>query len=66
MKQNTISRYERGEHIPVREHLERLLAVTGLPTDALVRPERFLAEHPEFLAEHAILERSPRGRPSKA
>jgi hypothetical protein len=50
IKQNTISRYERAEHIPVRDHLEALISVTGLPTDALVRPEHFLEEHPDFLS----------------
>jgi hypothetical protein len=41
----------------VRESLERLLDVTGLPTDVLVRPEHFLAANPNFLRP---------GRPPKA
>jgi transcriptional regulator with XRE-family HTH domain len=59
---NTIARWERGEHVPWGNYLETLLHLTGLPTDALVRPTRFLAVHPDFLCDYA----SPalrRGRP---
>jgi transcriptional regulator with XRE-family HTH domain len=66
IKQNMISRYERDEHIPVRDHLEQLIKVRGLPTDALVRPECFLAEHPDFLTPPSPAEPPKRGRPCKA
>ena len=45
-----VTHIENYLRIPMRESLEHLLAAIGLPTDALVRPERFLAEHPDFLA----------------
>jgi hypothetical protein len=50
---NTIARWERGEHVPRGDELETLLQVTGLPTDALVRPPRFLDAHPAFLGDYA-------------
>jgi transcriptional regulator with XRE-family HTH domain len=62
---NTIARWERGEHLPRGDYLEILLRVTGLPTDAVVRPTRFLAAHPDFLRDYA----SPtlrRGRPPRS
>jgi transcriptional regulator with XRE-family HTH domain len=49
LTQGMVAHIENYRRIPIRESLERLLEVTGLPTDALVRPERFLAEHPDFL-----------------
>jgi transcriptional regulator with XRE-family HTH domain len=59
---NTIARWERAEQCPRGEYLEKLLDLTGLPTDALVRPLRFLEAHPEFLADYGSL--GPRrGRP---
>lgn len=48
---NTVARWERGEQIPRGAYLDRLLDLTGLPTDAVVRPARFLDEHPTFLQE---------------
>jgi transcriptional regulator with XRE-family HTH domain len=51
VRANTVARWERGEQIPRGEYLDRLLDLTGLPTDAVIRPERFLAEHPDFLQE---------------
>lgn len=62
MRVNTLTRWERGEHLPRGDYLETLLQVTGLPTDAVVRPRRFLAAHPDFLCDYT----SPtlhRGRP---
>jgi transcriptional regulator with XRE-family HTH domain len=55
LSQSHIAAIENYQRIPIRDSLERLLDVTGLPTDALVRPERFLAAHPNFL-------RRPSGR----
>jgi transcriptional regulator with XRE-family HTH domain len=49
LSHSMITHVENYRRIPLREALERLLDVTGLPTDALVRPERFLAAHPNFL-----------------
>jgi hypothetical protein len=39
--------------------------LTRLPTDALVRPKRYLEEHPNFLLRWASPEPPPRGRPRK-
>jgi transcriptional regulator with XRE-family HTH domain len=50
---NTFARWECGEHMPRGDYLETLLHLTGLPTDALVRPMRFLAVHPDFLCDYA-------------
>lgn len=47
--QAMVSLIEIGLRIPQGEVLDRLLAYTGLPTDAFVRTESFLAEHPDFL-----------------
>jgi transcriptional regulator with XRE-family HTH domain len=57
LSQNHIATIEIYQRIPVRESLGRLLDVTGLPTNALVHPEHFLAANPNFLRP---------GRPPKA
>jgi transcriptional regulator with XRE-family HTH domain len=49
VSQGMISKIEGYQRIPLGDTLEALLACTGLPTDAFIRPERFLAEHPDFL-----------------
>jgi len=49
LSQGMVAHIEGFRRIPLRDSLERLLDVTGLPTDALVRPERFLEAHPDFL-----------------
>jgi transcriptional regulator with XRE-family HTH domain len=64
VSQGMISKIEGYQRIPLGETLEALLAYTGLPTDAFIRPERFLAEHPDFLAQH-LAPRKP-GSPPKA
>jgi transcriptional regulator with XRE-family HTH domain len=63
----TIARYEQALHFPAHAYLDRLIEVTGLPADALVRPRQFLAAHPDFLAEWAedVPSRGRRGRPPK-
>jgi DNA-binding XRE family transcriptional regulator len=48
LTQGMIAHIENYRHIPVRESLERLLAFTGIPTDAFVRGEQFLREQPDF------------------
>ena len=47
--QGMMSHLERYFRIPLGDALGALLAQTGLPTDALIRPQRFLAEYPDFL-----------------
>ena len=49
VSQGMISKIVGYQRIPLGDTLEALLAYTGLPTDAFIRPERFLAEHPNFL-----------------
>jgi transcriptional regulator with XRE-family HTH domain len=59
---NTVARWERAERLPRGEQLDKLIDITRLPTDALVRPVRYLQDHPDFLQDYA----SPsltRGRP---
>ena len=46
--QSMIAHIENYRHVPAHESLERLISVTGLPTDALIRAEHFLAEQPDF------------------
>lgn len=45
---NTVARWERGEQVPRGALLVKLLDATGLPADAIVTPERFLEQHPDF------------------
>jgi transcriptional regulator with XRE-family HTH domain len=49
MRQGTLARYEAGSRTPLGTALIRLMEVTGLPAEALVLPERFLAQRPDFL-----------------
>jgi transcriptional regulator with XRE-family HTH domain len=49
LSQKTISAYELGTRVPRGESLKRLQAETGLPLGALLFPEEFLQEHPDFL-----------------
>jgi hypothetical protein len=51
MSQAMIAHIENYRHVPARENLEALLAYTGLPTDALIRGEQFLLDHPNFMYE---------------
>jgi transcriptional regulator with XRE-family HTH domain len=49
ISQGQISAFEHFRQLPMRDVLERLRTYTGLPTDALVRPQYFLLEQPDFL-----------------
>jgi transcriptional regulator with XRE-family HTH domain len=49
LTQGAISHIENYNRIAVSDALEVLRRVTGLPTDAFVRPRQFLQEHPNFL-----------------
>jgi transcriptional regulator with XRE-family HTH domain len=51
LSQSQVSKIERGQLFPLRESLERLRTYTGLPTDAFIRPQQFLEEHPDFLRD---------------
>jgi transcriptional regulator with XRE-family HTH domain len=48
LTQQEISLIECWKRIPRGEALERLLGTTNLPTDALVRPKKFLEAYPDF------------------
>jgi transcriptional regulator with XRE-family HTH domain len=61
---NSIARWEQANRVPSGPHVRKLIEITGLSADALMFPERYLAEHPEFLARWA--EQPPRrGRPRR-
>jgi transcriptional regulator with XRE-family HTH domain len=58
----TVARWEQQFRLPRGEQLARLAEVTGLSLEALLFPQRYLTEHPDFLATWA--EQPPRrGRP---
>ena len=65
VKQGTISSLEVYRRIALGAVLDRLRRATGLPTDAFVRPEVFLAEHPEFTASLPDPKPIRWGRPRK-
>lgn len=44
----SIGMIETYARVPIRQNLERLLDFTGLPTDALVLPLRFLQDRADF------------------
>jgi DNA-binding XRE family transcriptional regulator len=50
ISQGMISHIERYFRNPRIDILKVLLEHTGLPTDALILPERFLEEHPDFFS----------------
>jgi transcriptional regulator with XRE-family HTH domain len=59
VSQGMISKIEGYQRIPLGDTLEALLAYTGLATDAFIRPERFLAEHPDFLIKCSLHQPEP-------
>ncbi len=56
--EGSIARWEQTLRIPRKDTLERLADFTGLPVEAIMYPERYLREHPEFLVDFA--EQPPR------
>jgi transcriptional regulator with XRE-family HTH domain len=63
MTQEMVSLIELGLRVPQGENLDRLLAYTGLPTDAFVRTERFLEEQPDFFQKYARREKGRARKP---
>jgi transcriptional regulator with XRE-family HTH domain len=62
---NTIARWEQANRTPSGPHMRLLAELTGLSADALLFPQRYLLEHPEFLGRWA--ETPPRrGRPKRS
>lgn len=65
IRQGTLARYESGTRIPRKAHLLTLMQVTGLPLEALIFPDTYLQEHPDFLREpirQPGLRKRPRGQ----
>jgi transcriptional regulator with XRE-family HTH domain len=62
LSQKTISAYESMTRVPRGESLVRLMQVTGLPLEALIFPEAYLRDHPDFLQDRPRpgLKRRPR------
>jgi transcriptional regulator with XRE-family HTH domain len=50
VKFSTVARWEQQFRTPRGQQLEKLAEVTGLSLEALLFPERYLREHPDFLA----------------
>ena len=63
--QPMICQIEGYKNLVLGETLEKLLVITRLPTDAFVRPQRFLAEHPEFPSTFGQSKPARAGRPRK-
>jgi transcriptional regulator with XRE-family HTH domain len=66
VEQRNYSRYELGEkHIPYK-YLEKIHELTKIPYLGLLNPQKFLREHPDFLAhgKRPLQGRGwPKGRP---
>jgi transcriptional regulator with XRE-family HTH domain len=64
----SVARWERAEQeggrSPTGEALVRLIALTKIPAEALIFPERFLREHPTYLVDWASGPQQ-RGRPKQ-
>lgn len=61
---DSVNRWEQGKRAPHPKTLARLMAITGLPSDAIIFPVRYLQAHPEYLSAYA--EQPPRrGRPPR-
>jgi transcriptional regulator with XRE-family HTH domain len=64
---STVAKYEQRFRIPREEELARLAEVTELSLEAILFPERYLQDHPDFLAQFAEVPprrgRYPRQRP---
>jgi transcriptional regulator with XRE-family HTH domain len=52
LSQSMISLIESGLRVPLDDILAALLDYTGLPAEAFVLPERFLATNPDFLRKY--------------
>jgi transcriptional regulator with XRE-family HTH domain len=55
---------QKGGRKPIGEALLCLLDVTGIPAEGLIFPQRYLQEHPSYLAAWAS-EAQRRGRPKR-
>jgi len=58
---NTVARWEQADRIPSGPHVRKLIEIT----DALMFPEAYLVQHPEFLARWAEIP-PRRGRPKRS
>jgi transcriptional regulator with XRE-family HTH domain len=55
---STVAKYEQRFRVPREDELATLAEVTGLSLEAILFPERYLREHPEYLEAYA--EQPPR------
>jgi transcriptional regulator with XRE-family HTH domain len=62
LSQSMISLIESGLRVPLDDILAALLDYTGLPAEAFMLPERFLATNPDFLRKYGG---KPKGRGDK-
>jgi transcriptional regulator with XRE-family HTH domain len=61
---DSVNRWEQGRRVPHGKTLARIMAITDLPSDAIIFPVRYLQAHPEYLQAYA--EQPPRrGRPPR-
>jgi transcriptional regulator with XRE-family HTH domain len=61
---DSVNRWEQGKRAPHSQTLARLMAITGLPSDAIIFPVRYLREHADYLSAYAELP-PRRGRPPR-
>lgn len=61
---NAVARWEQGRRKPTGEALLCLMALTGIPAEALIFPARYLEQHPGYLGAWASAPPG-RGRPRK-
>jgi transcriptional regulator with XRE-family HTH domain len=68
-KRDAVNRWEQGKRVPHSPMLRRLVAITRIPAEAIIDPERYLRDHPDYLAEWAEQPprrgRRPRPRPEE-
>ncbi len=50
---STVAKYEQRFRVPREDELRALARETGLSLDAILFPDTYLQEHPEFLSEWA-------------
>lgn len=55
---DSVNRWEQGKSAPHPKTLARIMAITDLPSDAIIFPVRYLQAHPDYLVAYA--EQPPR------
>jgi transcriptional regulator with XRE-family HTH domain len=62
LSQQAIAAYESGHRTPRGASLTKLIEATSIPLEALIFPEAYLRDHPDYLTEPPR-QRRPRKRP---